>query len=1009
VGLATTAEANWAETIALSGFVATDASAVLLVGKDSSDNDALSTVAKERLAANYTMLREVSYLGLPALWEFDRNAGLFSPPAPLHTTYAVGSFAGHSAMAVLDKKRLDVSVADIAIASFGPAPGVSRSYSSARTDATTFAPGWRFSFESCLRLNKKTSEGHIDYVDAGGDTYIFVRDESQEAERWQAPPGTGLSLWPSGTNYKLAGKGGVTATFDSSGKLISEADSNGNTVTYTWGTGGYPTQIKAANGQFITLNRANATSPLMATHTADSVSRTVEYSVAAPWTVTYFKAQAGLERTVSYAYHDGTTGPVNLLKSVTAVGFTTIGSTPQDSVQTFTYTSTGEFVGTAYPEVEDNPDAHLSIDYPSALSAAITTHGRVYSTEAGAQDFSESKPIVQNFTWYASGLLSEKCNPNASEEKWSYTYAPVTNYKLTETSPLGTSGVIRKWDYNNRGNVIKETLDLPGTEPDKVTSYIYTPKDSVSFGMYYGAIAQSSDDTYNCNAYHWPASHDLAVGRTNGNDIYHAGFRFQGVPIPKGSTIHWAKLRLLATDKNANAPQGLATALGCEAAGNPGTWVSGSHEPRLSTIYGNYRAWTPSSWESGVWQTSPDFGATVEAVVNRDDWQAGNSLCVLWLNNGSNWSTWVRMASWDETGGSYWLPNVQIYYSSEAGVDPTRDTPTTVIYPDGHRVATQMDDKGNIRWQTTQVDEDHPDVKARTEYTYADQDLGSSIVYKKAPTQQRSLISGTAESGTWATTAYSGYCLNGQAGTVTSQGVVLKEGEADQELATTQNFDAFGAPHETKDAYGVLMQHNEYDAAGRLTASSGPSITVNGVANAGQVVTHQAYDAWGHVTESYNTSTISGSGNTSWTTTAYDKAGRPSVVTTKLDASTTQSTTTFTYDSLGRQLTADNSMVTGKPALSVYDARGNVVAAWAEGACSAIEQYTLARAATCLLDNQPAFDALGRKLRSAAPGSGATVYAYNVDGTLFKQTAPDGVWSEYYYDVMGRVTGAAVA
>ena len=64
---------------------------------------------------------------------------------------------------------------------------------------------------------------------------------------------------------------------------------------------------------------------------------------------------------------------------------------------------------------------------------------------------------------------------------------------------------------------------------------------------------------------------------------------------------------------------------------------------------------------------------------------------------------------------------------------------------------------------------------AETQYTYGDVTAGSAT-YKGALTQQKSLISGTSESGTWATTDIGGYTASGQAGTTTIQGVKLEDG-----------------------------------------------------------------------------------------------------------------------------------------------------------------------------------------------------------------------------------------
>ncbi len=58
---------------------------------------------------------------------------------------------------------------------------------------------------------------------------------------------------PQRLHLDLTFKDNTVLTFDSAGKLTSEADANGNTVTYSW-TGSNVTTITAANGQHIGLS-----------------------------------------------------------------------------------------------------------------------------------------------------------------------------------------------------------------------------------------------------------------------------------------------------------------------------------------------------------------------------------------------------------------------------------------------------------------------------------------------------------------------------------------------------------------------------------------------------------------------------------------------------------------------------------------------------------------------------------------------------------------------------------
>ena len=276
------------------------------------------------------------------------------------------------------------------------------------------------------------------------------------------------------------------------------------------------------------------------------------------------------------------------------------------------------------------------------------------------------------------------------------------------------------------------------------------------------------------------------------------------------------------------------------------------------------------------------------------------------------------------------------------------------------------------------------------------------------------------ETGTWATTDYGtgGYSPAGQPLKTVSRDVDLNDGAVDHlDVSSTSSYDPFGNVLTTTDNDGHITLTNTYDLAGRLSTSTGPLFTPDGTGTPTQVVSHFFYDPWGHVIESYKTSTQVGQApKTDWTTTSYDLAGRVQEVqhwlsTSASDLDPKPQSTFYTYDGLGRQVKADNWTVTGLPAYTVYDASGNVVASWAEGACEG-PNYDIAKAARSVHDetgppagdNSPAFDALGRALRTTAPGSTkATIYEYTADGRVAKQTSPDGTWVRYYYDKMGNV------
>lgn len=224
----------------------------------------------------------------------------------VHTTTGLGGWDSHSLACQLDSGALTANVTDLSVASLGRAATVSRSYLSTPPLAKTrFAPGWFFNFDQNLDLSHiGDTPGKITYTDADNVQHVFYR--STVNSPWQAPNGLLATLAASGTNWKLSFNDQHILTFDSSGRLVSEAanaynDTNAiNLVTYSgWGTSNLT--ITAANGQQIVVALNSSGQVTSASYATSDGTRTVTYSTAAPWQVTSYP-NTSAARTVSYSY-----------------------------------------------------------------------------------------------------------------------------------------------------------------------------------------------------------------------------------------------------------------------------------------------------------------------------------------------------------------------------------------------------------------------------------------------------------------------------------------------------------------------------------------------------------------------------------------------------------------------------------------------------------------------------------------------------------------------------------
>lgn len=283
-------------------------------------------------------------------------------------------------------------------------------------------------------------------------------------------------------------------------------------------------------------------------------------------------------------------------------------------------------------------------------------------------------------------------------------------------------------------------------------------------------------------------------------------------------------------------------------------------------------------------------------------------------------------------------------------------------------------------------------------------------------------------------TTYSAFDeVTGEAESVSDQGVRLASGDAARTLTRQSAYNDRGDLISETDALGVTSATNAYDSLGRVIEST----------DASGVVTHTKYDRIGNTTETWR-SHESTAAKLDWRTMTYNGASLLMTETVKDSDGATISTVNHTYDALGRETKADDSLVPGV-ASTTYDAQGNAVVSAVEGAspetsgsvrttfnAEGEEVSTLEPGATSAatetsytVDGQVAtqtnpdgsatattYDAAGNvasEAESSHVGTATTTYQNDLDGRTTSSTAPDGSVTTYTYDLLGRQTGAQIA
>lgn len=268
--------------------------------------------------------------------------------------------------------------------------------------------------------------------------------------------------------------------------------------------------------------------------------------------------------------------------------------------------------------------------------------------------------------------------------------------------------------------------------------------------------------------------------------------------------------------------------------------------------------------------------------------------------------------------------------------------------------------------------------RSHTSYEY--EDAGS---HKGRLVSQISSIDATHS----AHTDYASFdTVTGEAESVSDLGVQLSSAGTAQTLTRTSDHDERGNLVSETDALGINTATNVYDALGRITEST----------DASGVVTHSRYDALGNTVETWR-SHESTSAKLDWRQMSYNGASLLVTETVKDKDGDTVSTVTHTYDELGREIKANDSLVPGA-ASTTYDSQGNATVATAEGGSTQTSGST-----------RTTFNAEGEEVATLEPGAttAATVTSYTVDGQVATQSNPDGSAAQTTYDAAGNVAAEA--
>ncbi|MCL2332373.1 MAG: hypothetical protein FWC54_02650, partial [Actinomycetia bacterium] len=208
--------------------------------------------------------------------------------------------------------------------------------------------------------------------------------------------------------------------------------------------------------------------------------------------------------------------------------------------------------------------------------------------------------------------------------------------------------------------------------------------------------------------------------------------------------------------------------------------------------------------------------------------------------------------------------------------------------------------------------------KSRTEYTY---DASGNL------TQKRDALRKVGDAYEWAVTQYANFASCGAPQKITNQGVKLSPTATAKDLEETRLYDEFGNLIKDTLPLGTTVQ-GVYDIAGRLTSVTSP----------GGVVTCVSYDSASNPLDSYKTATGI-AGKFEWMRETYNVSGNNTASQVLDPTGSELSKTSYTLDVMGREVTADDSDITGIEK-QVYDNVGNVTEVLPEASTKAATTTT---------------------------------------------------------------------
>jgi hypothetical protein len=178
-------------------------------------------------------------------------------------------------------------------------------------------------------------------------------------------------------------------------------------------------------------------------------------------------------------------------------------------------------------------------------------------------------------------------------------------------------------------------------------------------------VSASINDVTEVNGTLDTTSSTLWLGTGGSATTSYTGLRFTGVAIPPGSVINSAYLQVYSTQSQWI---GYRFSIAADASGNSPVFGSTSRPSQRVETSNTVNHNDDVSWAANTWYSLDEMKTVIQEVVNRPDWQAGNSLSI--IIHGTS-GTWARKFVTSFDGAAANAARLVVSFANNAAALPT--------------------------------------------------------------------------------------------------------------------------------------------------------------------------------------------------------------------------------------------------------------------------------------------------------------------------------------------------